>query len=162
MSRALGIAVAVFLQLSLTLEAQSAWAQLESGARIRVTASNSSPARRTGSFVSLDGDSLRYTAAAADSIVTLPLGSVARLERSTGRHSGAGRGAAIGGLIGGGLGLALGLAASSEENSFYEVGGEDVAVVTVLLGAVGAGVGALIGSGSKRDRWETVSLTVKP
>ena len=34
-----------------------------------------------------------------------------------------------------------------------------IAAVTAIVGATGAGIGALIGAGSKRDRWETVRLS---
>jgi hypothetical protein len=65
----------------------------------------------------------------------------------------------IGGLIGAGFGLFLGIAASTDNSGWWEVGVDDVAVVTAILGAGGAGAGALIGSLSKRDRWEPVPLT---
>jgi hypothetical protein len=65
----------------------------------------------------------------------------------------------IGGLTGAGFGLFLGIAASTDDSGWWEVGVDDVAVVTAILGAGGAGAGALIGSLSKRDRWQPVSLT---
>jgi hypothetical protein len=64
----------------------------------------------------------------------------------------------IGGLIGAGFGLFLGIAASTDNSGWWEVGVEDVAAATALVGAGGAGVGALVGSLSRRDRWEPVPL----
>ena len=54
--------------------------------------------------------------------------------------------------------LLLGIAASSEDDEFVEITPEDVLVVTLLLGATGAGVGALIGSASHGERWEQLAL----
>jgi hypothetical protein len=76
-----------------------------------------------------------------------------------GRRSHAGRGAVIGGVAGAALGLVLGIAAAAEECTGFcvvEVGPEEVVGVTVFLGAVGAGFGALIGSASRGDRWVAV------
>ena len=159
MLRARGITLALtgYLVASL-LGAHPALAQLQAGSRIRVTSDRGS---RVGTLVSLETDSLRYTTSDTASVTALPLASVLKLERSVGKRSNAGRGATIGGVVGGGLGLGLGLIASADDDEFYDVGPEDVAVVTLFLGAVGAGVGALIGSGSKRDRWETVPLAAK-
>jgi hypothetical protein len=84
---------------------------------------------------------------------------VVRLERSRDRRTSAGRGAVIGGLVGAGSGLLLGVLASADDDSFYEVGTGDVFVVTLMLGAVGAGVGALIGSISHQERWEPMPLS---
>jgi hypothetical protein len=157
MARAFGMLV--LLQVAFLLEIQSLLAQVEVGSRVRVTTMPAKPGRRIGSLVSLDGDSLRYSRWDTTSVIALPLASVARLERSTGRRSNTGRGAMIGGLIGAGFGLFLGIAASTDDSGWWEVGVDDVAVVTAILGAGGAGAGALIGSLSKRDRWEPVPLT---
>jgi hypothetical protein len=162
MARVLGLYV--LLQTGLVV-AQPLPAQVEAGSRVRVsttrTATPASPGRRIGSLVSLDGDSLRYSRWDTTSVITLPLASVARLERSTGRHSGTGRGAVIGGLIGAAFGLFVGIAASTDNSGFLQVGVDDVAAATGIVGAAGAGIGAIIGSLSKRDRWETVPLTIK-
>ena len=153
------IAMFVLLQVGVLLEAQALPAQVEAGSRVRVTTAPVSPLRRIGSLVSLDSDSLRYSRWDTSSVIALPLASVARLERSTGRRLNTGRGAMIGGLIGAGFGLFLGIAASTDNSGWWEVGVDDIAAVTAILGAGGAGVGALIGSLSRRDRWESVPLT---
>jgi hypothetical protein len=151
--------VFVLLQLAFLLEVQALLAQVEAGSRVRVTTTPAKPGRRIGSLVSLDADTLRYSRWDTTSVIALPLASVTRLERSTGRRSNTVRGATIGGLIGAGFGLFLGIAASTDNSGWWEVGVDDVAVVTAILGAGGAGAGALIGSLSKRDRWEPVPLT---
>jgi hypothetical protein len=156
-TRRITLAFTVYLVASL-LGADPALAQLQAGSRIRVTSDRGS---RIGTLVSLETDSLRYATSDTGAVAALPLASVVKLERSVGKRSNAGRGAAIGGGIGGALGLGFGLIASADEDAFYTYGPEDVAVATLFLGAVGAGVGALIGSGSKRDRWETVPLAAK-
>jgi hypothetical protein len=156
MARALGLLALLFG--GLLLGVPSLGAQIEAGARVRVTTQPASPGRRIGSLVSLDGDSLRYSRWDTTSVIALPLTSVDRLERSIGRRSNTGRGAMIGGLIGAGFGLFLGVAASTDNSGWWEVGVDDIAVATAIVGAGGAGVGALIGSLSKRDRWEPVPL----
>jgi hypothetical protein len=157
MVRALG--VLVFLQLVLVPEVQSLAAQVEAGSRVRVTTMPASPGRRIGTLVSLDQDTLRWSRWDTTSVIRVPIASVTRLERSTGRRSNTGRGAMIGGLIGAGFGLFLGIAASTDNSGWWEVGAGEVAAVTAIVGAGGAGVGALVGSLSKRDRWEPVPLT---
>src|SRR5688572_21887553 len=159
MMRARGITLPLTVCLVASmLGADPALAQLEAGSRIRVTSDRGS---KVGTLVSLEADSLRYTASDTSGVTALPLASVLKLERSVGKRSNAGRGATIGGVVGGGLGLGLGLIASFDDDQFYEVGPEHVAVVTLFLGAIGAGVGALIGSASHRDSWETVPLPAK-
>ncbi len=142
--------------LLLLVTAPSVTAQADSGTRVR--ASTSSGYRRSwvGTFVSLDADSLRLLR--RDSLVSLPVSSVVRLERSRDRRTSAGRGAVIGGLVGAGTGLLLGVLASNDEGDLYEVSTGDVFVVTLIVGAVGAGIGALIGSISHRERWEPMPL----
>jgi hypothetical protein len=147
----------LLLQAGFLLEAQPLPAQVEAGSRVRVTTSPATPGRRIGTLVSLDTDTLRWSRWDTTSVIAVPVPSVARLERSTGRRSNTGRGAMIGGLIGAGFGLFLGIAASTDDG--WDVGVDDMAAVTGIVGAGGLGVGAIIGSLSKRDRWEPVPLT---
>ncbi len=77
-----------------------------------------------------------------------------RFQVSRGRHSNSGKGAMIGLGIGGALGLALGISLTGDD--FFDVGAGDVALISLQMGAMGAGIGALIGMASKSERWETV------
>jgi hypothetical protein len=106
--------------LLLLATAQSVTAQADSGTRVRASTSSGSRRSWVGTLVSLDADSLRLIR--RDSLVSLPVSSVVRLERSRDRRTSAGRGAVIGGLVGAGSGLLLGVLASADDDSFYEVG----------------------------------------
>ena len=94
--------------------------------------------------------------------MVVPTRSVVRFERSRGLKTATGHGAAIGALVGGLTGLLLGVAASTEDNSWIEIGGEEVAAGVVVLGLLGAGVGALAGSVSHRERWEPAPIPGRP
>jgi hypothetical protein len=133
-------------------------AQADSGSRVRVTTSAGAQRRWVGTLVQVDTDSIRLTSARDRKIVSLPTASVVRVERSVDRRTNAGGGALIGALVGGGAGLVLGILASSEEDSWYEVGAGDVLAATAFLAAIGGGVGALIGAVSHKERWEPTPL----
>ncbi len=133
-------------------------AQGDSGVRVRITTGAPSGQRKVGTLVSADADTLRFTSSGSGAVQSIPTASVVRFERSRGRRSNAGRGAVIGGIVGGGLGLLLGIAASADDGGWLTPGPGDVAVVTLFMGGVGAGFGALLGAASKRDRWESVPL----
>jgi hypothetical protein len=45
-----------------------------------------------------------------------------------------------------------------EEDSFYEVGADEVIVAMAFLAAAGAGIGALVGAVTPRDQWEPLTL----
>jgi hypothetical protein len=142
--------------LLLSAAALPVTAQADSGARIRVSTNTGMERRWFGTFVSLDADSLRFWR--RGSLVSLPLSSVERVERSLDRRTNAGGGAVIGALVGGGTGLLLGLLASGEDNGFYDVDSGDVLTGTLMLGAIGGGLGALIGAASHKERWEPIAV----
>lgn len=79
----------------------------------------------------------------------IPLAEVDRIQI---RKSNTKKGAIIGGLVGAGLGLAMGVALASDD--FFDVGGGEVALVTILQGAGGALSGAFFGGLTKS--WKTV------
>ncbi len=80
-----------------------------------------------------------------------------RLEVSLGRHRRAGRGAAVGGITGTTIGLMAGLVVASRDDDFIgDAGAADVVLVTAIVGAFGAGVGALIGWATQTERWRAV------
>ena len=135
--------------------------EADSGFRVRITVGKPSQHRLVGTLVSADADSLRFTTDTSD-VVAVPTASVSRFERSRGRRSNAGRGALIGGLSLGAAGLIIGIGAATENNtSSFDVGAEDVALGTLILGAAGAGLGALIGAASKGEQWEPLAIPGK-
>ena len=90
-------------------------------------------------------------------VVTVSRGRVRQLDVSSGRQSNAGKGAGVGFGVGAALGLALGIGCAND--SFFHCGGGEVVASTFLIGAIGSGVGALVGSTSTSDRWEPVTST---
>ncbi len=131
--------------------------QADSGSRVRITVHKPEKHSLVGTLVSADADSLRFTTDTGG-VVAVPVASVSRLERSRGRRSNAGRGALTFGLIGGAAGLVLGIAAAADNTGWgIDFGPEAVVGATVLMGATGAGLGALIGAASKGERWEPVT-----
>ena len=131
--------------------------QADSGSRVRITDVRSRQ-RVVGTLISADADSLRLTSSKDQSTLAVATRSVARLEKSRGQRPSTGRGALIGALAGGGTGLLLGIAASTESDSWVEIGGAEVAAVTVIFGLAGAGIGALIGSASHHEQWDSVPI----
>ncbi len=146
-----------------------ALSEISTGTRIRVTV-DTAPARPlVGSLVGQDGGSIQLrmqdvqqmsrTGLPAFKVVSVLLSKITRLELSRGRHSNAGKGAMYGGLTGAGAGLVIGLAATAGNGGgFFEVGPGEVALGTLVMGGLGAGVGAIIGSLSSHDQWEVVSV----
>jgi hypothetical protein len=148
----------VTVELFLVGAVDVAHGQADSGLRVRITTDGGSHKRMVGTLLSADSDSLRLTSSNDQRVLTVPTRSVVRLERSRGQRPSTGRGARIGALVGGGTGLLLGIAASSESDSWVQIGAEEVAVVTVVFGLAGAGVGALIGSVSHHEQWDSVPI----
>ena len=134
---------------------------LATGARVRVRLPSHGADWLQGQFVMLSADSAAIALSETADSVRFAMESAERVEVSEGRHSHAGKGALVGLGLGAGTGLILGLAASAEECGEWcviEVGTGEIAAVTVMLGAVGAGIGALIGSFSHGERWRQVDL----
>ena len=134
---------------------------LATGARVRVRLPGHGAGWLQGQFVMLSADSAAIALSETPDSVRFAMESAERVEVSEGRHSHAGKGALVGLGLGAGTGLILGLAVSAEECGEWcviEVGTGEIAAVTVMLGAVGAGIGALIGSFSHGERWRRVDL----
>jgi hypothetical protein len=93
----------------------------------------------------------------------LPLASIEKLEVFRGQSSKVVKGVALGSLLGATVGPGVTAAGCSSVAASFGGGGlEDCGrelTIGAFVGAVaGAGIGALIGSGSKIDRWEEVPL----
>jgi len=167
MRRSLLAIVVVLLGVPWDLAAQVI-VSLPPGSRVRVSMVDGHPdptsQRQVGTLVSLSEASVVIQNGSGTQ-ETYAIASVETLEVSMERRSRMGRGALIGGL---GLG-AVGAVSSYIEESRCEPqllfgvpsGGcgspAGFAVLGfVVSGAVGAGVGALIGSAIRTDRWQTV------
>lgn len=85
--------------------------------------------------------------------------TLGRFEWSRGVHPRTGKGALLGLGIGAGAGLLLGLAASAEDCTGFcsEPTGGEIFAVAAILGGIGAGTGAVIGSFSRGESWQRVS-----
>lgn len=112
------------------------------GGAFGITADSVGITRRAGNVVTRTWDTLRYART-----------ELHRMAVSRGRKSNAKRGAVGGAALGFLVGLAV--AAGSDE-SMVEFGGGAVAGLTLGLGALGAGLGALSG----HEIWEEVPVNV--
>lgn len=133
--------------------------QLAPGSRIKVSARHT----HIGTLLALNGTTLQLRRDALRDTVSIPLGTIRKLEVSTGRTSSVGRGALIGGAVGGGIGPILGVGAAAEDcpsDAFCVVdfGPEVIPIAVLTMGGAGALLGALIGAASPADRWEDVPL----
>jgi hypothetical protein len=150
------LAASLLMGLATTGRAQAAPATLVPGARVRVHQGSES---LTGLLVSLDSAGLVIATDKSDT-VTAPRTSITAVEVSTGTKSRAGKGALIGLGVGAAAGVIVGLAASSSDNGdFLDYGAGTWAAAMGLTGAaIGAGLGALIGSGQQSDKWQPAVL----
>jgi len=130
------------------------------GQRVRIKTTTTSQ-WLVGTLAGADEDSLRLWLQGPDGarLVAVPRSAVMKFQVSCGEHSNAGRDAIVGGVIFGTLGLIAGLGCESEQNSWFTCSGSDVANLTVLAAAEGAGIGALIGAFSHSERWQNEPLT---
>lgn len=141
---------------AICLAAPDAGAQeLRTGDRIRIKTVSGEPSQMTGIYYASEAESLVFHV--DQSVQALvPWADISRLQLSRGVHNNAGKGALIGFGVGGALGLTLGLVAVNEDDSYFDTAAADVLLVTGVIGAFGAGVGALIGLASKSERWQTI------
>ncbi len=143
---------------------------LSAGRRVRITAPGLGLARFTSAVTAMSPDTLNLSG------LRIPIASITKLEIARGTKSiGIGRGAGIGFLVGALTGAIIGATYESPEPECESASqGDDPIGIAVgctdvispemlviggaiVLGAVGAGIGAVIGS-IKSDRWEEVPL----
>lgn len=140
------------------LSAQVAVDDLRAGTVVRVQPA--SPRKGPwvpGRLLEATTDSIHlYTSGRRPDTLHFAVADLKKIEMSMGRHRRAGRGAIVGGIVGGTIGLVAGLAASSDDGNYLQVGPTDIAIVTVVVGAFGAGIGALIGQVSHIEYWRPV------
>jgi hypothetical protein len=168
MLRPVALSIVLSLLSLLSLAGQGA-PKLAPGARVRLTTSWSA-LPLVGTVVAVDGDSVRIRpedpALFPDhpTSVAIARSSIRGLEVAVKGHSNAGKGALIGlsiGVIGGAAGGAAGC--QPDPNGFNVVGpGPCAAAGALIFGALGAGLGALIGSSGRSEHWERVALEHAP
>ena len=147
-------AVLLLINSVQSLDAQT----VSAGERVRATIEEQS-GKLTGTLEEWGSDTLYVVPDGASQDVrarAISLSSLSRLEISRGQKSNAGKGA----LIGGGIGLLLGGGMSIIAGSTVdtEVTSTDYLIFTGLVTVGGAGIGALIGSLIKSERWEEFPL----
>jgi len=132
------------------------------GERVRVTAPEHQITRLTGTLVGMQADTLLVATGSTQR--SIPRRLVTRLEVSRGQRSAAGKGALIGlasalGVVGV-VGYSACSSATSPRSCFEsQEGAQYIFLATwAASGAAGALVGALIGGGVRRERWEVVPL----
>ena len=161
------LAASFTLLTLVTTVSATAFAQQEppvvAGDRVRFKAPAVATERLVGTLASLAADTcVMYVEGRADPL-TLPLASLTWLQVSRGRESRVGRGAVIGTLVG----VAVGLLAPLYVCGWEEIqcpGEGSIGFLVLWVGSVaggallGAGTGALIGSTTIVDHWETIPL----
>lgn len=162
------ISIIAFLTLGpiTSLGAQDAPPSLSPGERVRFSCPELGTDRQEATLLEIRADTLvvEYERRHVDSsrrvrreTVTsgIPLAELCSLEVVTGRRTNAKKGAIIGGSVG--AGLILVSAAVMAAGDWGPTVGEFVRPLVVWT-AIGAGIGALIGSASHTDTWEEAAL----
>lgn len=136
---------------------------LREGVRVRVEAPGAP--RVTGVVHAVTPDSIVLFAEPGATRLGIPRSAISRLEVSQGRSAsdGAKKGALWGGGIFGGLGLIMAALIDSDTSNptndqYGSSGFTSPYAVAVLIGAEGAGIGAIIGGFVKSEKWDTVNV----
>jgi hypothetical protein len=155
--------ICFILSLVVTLSAtmaplSQAESPLERDNRLRILYSPAagSPTRLDVLYVHWGQDSL-FVRSPNGSPYGLSWPDTKEVERFAGQRNRAGAGALIGLTVGLIAGMAVGIEAAHETGMVEFTDGEALLVGAVVTGAV-TGLGALIGSQIKQDRWEQVSV----
>lgn len=126
--------------------------------RIRISAD--SPLLRGATAEALEWDSsgmtiVRRLRRSPPDTFRVGAGAITSLDVAVGRQSNAGRGALTGGLLFGAAGLLLAVAVPSCDGGLgcVDLSASERAYVVLGSAALGAGIGALVGMASSRDRW---------
>lgn len=135
----------------------------EEGARVRIKAPPSHPKWIKGTLSELPDGLLALTPEAPedDAPLFLSRDQIAELEVYRGRKSAAGKGALIGFGAGAAVGIAVGFIGCEgwTEDCTFDADAYEVAFIAgAVFGAVGAGVGSLIGLAAGTDDWEPVPV----
>lgn len=127
----------------------------EPGSRVRVRTTQEPALWRRGLVVTVTPDSMAIDLEGAGGTITVPLSGIEHLETSTGHRRLTADGAGVGFGIGLALGLVLGVAvASSDCFGCEDAGAGSFIGAGLVLGGLGAGVGAIVGSTMTSERWQ--------
>jgi hypothetical protein len=134
------------------------------GAHVRIESPVLGPGLQQGNIVAMTADTLVFRPMARDAFpVSIGTPNIARLEVATGEHARKAKGALVGLLIGAASGAALGAASYKKPDCTGFCAGLpssrsfDAFVGAVLLGGVGAIVGAFIGA-RPTESWTPVAI----
>jgi len=130
------------------------------GSRVRLSAPPLGPRKVAGTLVEAQGDTLLFAVDHQSARTRIPTASLTGLEVSRGMHShvwrGVGIGFVVGALAGGVVGYSLAHRPPSDDGDYGPLVG---AVGAVIVGSVGIGVGAIVGS-RQTERWERLSIPI--
>jgi len=133
------------------------------GSAVRVESPVLGSGFHKGSVVTATYDTLLFQPKAAAPAIAIATPNIVKLEIAQGRHTNKARGALLGFLIGAGAGAVLGAATYTKPDCsgficvYPDSRAFDASVGAVLLGSVGAIVGAVIGS-HPRETWVPVAV----
>jgi len=130
---------------------------LREGDRVRIHFSvPGAPSRLEAVYLETGRDSL-FVRQQTSTSRGLSWSSIQGIERFDGRRGHGGGGALIGATAGLAVGILAG-ATAKRESQFFQINTGGVVLIATLITGAGAGLGALIGSTVRSDRWETVPV----
>lgn len=135
---------------------------IELGQRIRIESKEISPGRLVGRADSIKADTLILfvRSGSTDSYYRrIPITSITKYEVSIGRKTNTRKGTLYGLIIGSAIGGMIYMGEASGEHDCHYCGDiPPAAAVIPILGGLGCGIGALIGTISKTDRWQEIAF----
>lgn len=164
------VPAAIFLLcISATTHAQTASGESQSGEsalvgrRVRLTVPSRSMDHAAGLLRGVDHDSLRVSFDEGSPTTTVARSEVSQLEIQMGTRRHALQGMWIGALVGAVTGAIDGYQQGDDPPGSYleQTAGEKAGFGAVVVGLVGAGVGAIVGHQIKTDRWVVQPLPVR-
>lgn len=163
MTRSLYVLAAALSVLVSAGQAQDSTSGLV-GRRIRIQQQHG--ASLQGAVVAVSDSAVTLRTSETDT-VSVPRAGIAKVEVYEGTRSNTGKSALTGLLIGGLTGVVVGaVSAQATQGSFIEYSaGEGAVAYGAAFGVLGAGIGALVGSGSHHESWQPAvlpTITVQP